>query len=140
MRVVLDTNVLLSALFTRGICEALLDACVASEQVTIVLSEHILSEFAEHATASFGAPRIDVRDTVGFLRRIAEIVEPAEVRKGTCRDPDDLPVLGTAARGRTSVVVTGDADLLVLRHYQRIPIVSPRVFYEGLRGGDGSAP
>ena len=134
MRVVLDTNVLLSGLFVRGICEALLDACVASNDCVLVLSEHILGEFQHHACEKFHAPPHDVRKTVKFLRSHAELVKPATVPKKACRDKDDLPVLGTLVAGQADCLVTGDKDLLTLKHFQNIPIVSPREFYNHLQG------
>jgi hypothetical protein len=49
--------VLLSAAFTAGVCEVLLDVCLASNDIKLVLSEHILDEFARHAADKFQAPR-----------------------------------------------------------------------------------
>ena len=133
MRVVLDTNVLLSALFTRGICEALLDALLESETCRVVLSEHILAEFRGHAAKKFGAPADEVERAVDLLRQRVEIVEPAPLSPDACTDPDDLPVLGTGVAGRADVLVTGDGELLVLREVLGMPILSPRDLYERLR-------
>jgi putative PIN family toxin of toxin-antitoxin system len=130
---VLDTNVLLSALFTRGVCEAVLDACVDSDACTIVVSEHILDEVRRNASEKFGAPADDVNAAVDFLRRHADVVVPASMPADACRDPDDRPVLGTAVAGRADVLVTGDAELLALQRIKGIPILSPRAFYDRLR-------
>ena len=133
MRVVLDTNVLLSALFTRGVCEAVLDILVASDACHVVLSEHILAEFNTHARKKFAAPADEVERADGFLRRHAEIVEPAPLPRRACKDPDDLPVLGTAVAGGADALVTGDAQLLELGEFQGVPILSPRAIYDCLR-------
>ena len=109
MKVALDTNVLLSAVFVRGVCQALLDMLIESDAWAVVLSEHILHEFREHGEAKFGAPAHEVERAVAFLRRQAEIVEPAPLPIDTCRDPDDLPVLGTAVAGGVDALVTGHA-------------------------------
>lgn len=132
MRIVLDTNVLLSGVATRGICEAALDACLASSEHTIVLSEHILSEFARHYAGKFGMPADMTRLVVAFLRGQAERVEPAKVTEGSCRDADDLPVLGTVVAANADCLVTGDADLLSLREFSGHLILSPRQLYERL--------
>ncbi len=132
MRVALDTNVLLSAVFTRGVCEALLDVLIESDVWAVVLSEHILHEFLEHGEAKFGAPAHEVERAVAFLRRHAEIVEPTPLPMDTCRDPDDLPVLGTAIAGGVDALVTGDADLLELGRIGTVAILSPRAFYDRL--------
>lgn len=58
------------------------------------------------------------------------MVAPAAVAAEACRDPNDLPVLGTAIAGGAQVLVTGDKDLLVLNKFQGILILSPRGFYD----------
>ena len=132
MRVVFDTNVLLSGLLTRGLCEALLDACLGSDEHTVVLSDHILREFERHAVGKLGAPKEEAHQAVEFLRTEAEIVEPADVPPGACRDLDDLPVLGTARAAKADCLVTGDKDLLDLGEFRGIPIMSPRAFFDRL--------
>ncbi len=132
MRVTLDTNVLLSGLFIRGVCEAVLDACIGSDDCVIVLSEHILNEFDRHARDKFRISRNDVRQALKFLRGQAELVTPAEITISACRDPEDLPVLGTLVAGQADCLVTGDKDLLVLGEFNGHPILSPRQFYERL--------
>lgn len=133
MRAVLDTNILLSGLLTRGICEAVLDACLESEARTVVLSEAILREYARHARGKFGIPPEGVDLALEFLRRHVELVEPAPVPRNTCRDQGDLPVLGTAVAARADVLITGDRDLLGLGQVHGVPILSPRAFFERLR-------
>jgi uncharacterized protein len=128
VKIVFDTNVLLAGIFSRGLCEALLDACLGSE-CTVVLSEYILREFADHARNKFGAPAMEIREAIEFLRNHTEIVEPEKVPAGACRDEDDLPILGTALAGKADCLVTGDKDLLDLRECQGISIISPRTLY-----------
>lgn len=131
MRVVLDTNVLLAAFATRGLCEALLEVCLQSHE--IVLSDHVLTELVRHLTGKFKVPARQAKEIERFLRETAEIVEPAELPKRTFKDADDLPVLGTAVAAKADVLVTGDAELLNLKTIRRIPILSPREFYDRLR-------
>jgi uncharacterized protein len=134
VRVVLDTNVLLSAVFTRGICERVLDICWEnSPAIVVICSELILREFAEHAHAKFGVPTDAVGEAVVKLRAHLEVVNPSEVAADACRDPDDLPVLGTVVAGHAHYLVTGDQDLLTLNSFLGIAIVSPRKFYELVR-------
>ncbi|MFM8363898.1 MAG: putative toxin-antitoxin system toxin component, PIN family, partial [Verrucomicrobiota bacterium] len=49
---------------------------------------------------------------------------------GTCRDPDDLMVLGLVSPGSAQAIVTGDKDLLVLEQFKGTPIMTPRAFWE----------
>jgi putative PIN family toxin of toxin-antitoxin system len=130
VRVVLGTNVLLAAFATRGLCEALLAACLQSHK--IVLSEHILTELARHLTGKLRMPLRQAREIDMLLRENADLVEPALLPAGVCSDPDDVPVLGAAVAAKADALVTGDADLLTLGEVGGVPILSPRAFYDRL--------
>lgn len=134
MRTVLDANVLLSGLFARGVCERVLDVCWENAPaIVVVSSEHLLREFAESAEKKFGVPAAEVAEVVEKLRHRMEVVEPSPVPPDACRDADDLPVLGTAAAGNVDYLVSGDDDLLSLKSFHGISIVSPREFYDVIR-------
>jgi len=126
--VVLDTNVLLAAFATHGLCEAVLEQTLAAHR--LVLSEHILGEVERHLAGKFRMPEVRTREVIGFLRDQAEMVEPALVPGKTVKDRTDLPVLGTASAGDCDLLVTGDAELLGLGSFEGIPVVSPRQCFE----------
>jgi len=132
VRLVLDTNVLLAAFGTRGLCEALFAACIEGHE--LVTSEHILGELRRNLTRAFRMSARQADEVVGFVRECAEIVSPAKVPSGACRDPQDLPVLGTAVAGRADLLVTGDKDLPDGQSHGGISIVTPRECYERLAG------
>lgn len=131
MKVVLDTNVLLAAFAARGLCEALLEACLESHE--IIISQHILDEVREHLIRKLKVPPRQAGATVRFLKEVAVIVEPVKVPKDACRDRTDLPVIGTALAAGADCLVSGDKDLLALGRFENIPILSPRAFYDSLR-------
>jgi uncharacterized protein len=126
----LDSNVLLSALGTRGLCETVLQISLAAHD--LIISEHILKEVQRNLTRKFGMPVKDASDIVRFLRRRGELVKPVTVSH-VAIDSDDLPVLGTAVAGRADCLVTGDQALLNLKRFRTIPIFSPRKFHESFR-------
>jgi len=131
VRAVLDTNVLLAGVFTRGVCERVLDICWDNAlTITVVSSEFIVEEFADKTESKFGVPADEAAEAVAKLRHRVEIVNPDTVTADACRDPNDVPVLGTAVAGRADYLVTGDQDLLALRMFQGVSIVSPREFYD----------
>ena len=130
MKVVFDTNVLLAGIFSRGLCEALLDVCLGSEECAVALSEHILDEFVRHAVDKFAAQPDEVRGAVEFLRSQVQMIQPAPVPAGSCPDADDLPVLGTALAAQADCLVTGDKQLLQLKRFRGVAIVSPRELFE----------
>ncbi len=131
MRIVLDANVLLAGFGTRGLCEALVSVCLESQH--LILSQHLLTETRRYLTTKFKIPTTQADEIIAFLREHAEIVKPAKVPADACRDPDDLAVLGTAVAGHADLLVSGDKDLLVLKEYAGIPILTPRACYERLR-------
>ena len=68
----------------------------------------------------------------GVLKERIEWAQPRALSEPVCRDADDDWVLATAIAGKADVIVTGDEDLLVLKQHADIPIISPRLFLEGL--------
>ncbi|MGZ4127321.1 MAG: putative toxin-antitoxin system toxin component, PIN family [Actinomycetota bacterium] len=126
MRVVLDTNVLLSAISFGGVPRRLLQA-VIDGRLRLVTSRHLLDEFEEILEEKFGFSKAAAVETRSELEVLAEIVEPVDVPK-VCRDPDDDQVLAAAQAGAAEVIVTGDRDLLVLEWYNNIEILPPAMF------------
>jgi len=64
------------------------------------------------------------------LESDVEVVEPARLPRPVCRDKDDDWVLATALAGRAEVIVSGDKNLLTIKEFQGIKILSPRQFVE----------
>ena len=127
MRVVLDTNVLLAAFISRGLCHDLLEHCVREHE--IVLPEFLLGEFRRKLTCKFRVPVDRVGRAETLLRSETEIVEPAPLPVPVCRDPDDDWVLATAVTGACRCIVTGDKDLLTIGGYRGVRILRPREFW-----------
>ena len=131
MKVVLDTNVLVAAFATRGLCEAVLEVCLAGHD--LVLSEPILKELRRHLCGKLKVPRVQAQAIVAFLREHAAVVAQATVPADACRDRTDLAVLGTALAAEADCLVTGDRDLLDLREFRGTAVLSPRAFHDRLR-------
>ena len=135
MKVVLDTNVLVSAFIVAGVCNRLLDRCILSRRITIILSVSILNEFRNTLSRKFGHDNEEIKARVEALIEASELVEPATFDRQICRDPDDDAILGTAVAGDADCIVTGDSDLLVLERFEGVDIISPSEFalYEAER-------
>ena len=133
MRVCLDTNVLVSAFTTRGICEDVLNVVLAEHQ--LVLGEAVLTELRRVLVKKMRMQPELAEEAVAFLRREAIVVSSAPTLPLELRDPDDVIVLSEAAAGLAEVVVTGDRDILDVAQTLPLPIVSPRGFWEKLHGG-----
>ena len=125
MRLLLDTNVLFSALaIQRGVCIDLLRRCLARHE--LLISQHILDELRHHLTAKTTLSEARVAAAVDQLRSAARWVEPVALPPNACRDPDDIAVLGAAIAGSVDALVTGDRDLLSLEDPRGVVILSPR--------------
>lgn len=129
MRAIVDTNALLSGFLWRAAPHVLLEQ-VRSGELTLVISPALLAELAD----VISRPKFDsilVRSntsrsrTLDELRRLAEVVEVPPLPQPVCRDPDDDEVLATAIAGQVDLIVSGDNDLLRLKQFQNIPILSP---------------
>ena len=94
MRLVLDTNVLIAALISRGMCTDLLEHCVISH--TIVGSAFILGELHGHLVGKFKFSVEDADEAMDLLDSQMEIVSPETLDQPVCRDPDDDHVLAAA--------------------------------------------
>lgn len=132
MRVALDTNVLISAFTTRGICEDVLNVVLAEHQ--LVLGEAVLTELRRVLDKKMRMPPELAEEATAFLRREAVIVSSAPALPLEMRDPDDVVVLSEAVAGLAEVVVTGDRDILDAADTLPVPAVSPRGFWEMLHG------
>ena len=127
MRLVLDTNVLIAAIVADGLCRDLVR--IGLRPHTVITSEPLLAELRSTLRAKFRVAPEQLR-LLSLLRERSEVVKPASLDKRICRDPDDDIVLATAIAGRADLIVTGDDDLLVLKSFSGIQILSPRQVME----------
>jgi len=130
MRVVLDANVLIAAIATRGLCEAVLEICLQHHD--LVLCPGILMEVERKLSEKLKLPEPLIHEFLKLLRQQAQLLEPAAVPPDACRDPKDLMLLGLVEPGRVDVIVSGDKDLLSIGTYTTAQIQNPRGFWEAL--------
>jgi len=131
MRVVIDSNVAIAAVASRGLCEALMELCLEHHEV--VLCEGILAEIEDKLKTKLGVPSSITSEYLTFLRNNAQVCDPEDIPAKVCRDPDDLMILGLIAPGKVDAIITGDKDLLVIKEYGGAQIISPRTFWDTVR-------
>lgn len=136
MRVFLDTNVLASAVATRGICADVLQVALAEHEV--IVSEQVLTELSRALQEKFRTSVELAKETDEFLRREAEVVGEAPKLEIMIRDEDDASIVEQAVAGGADVLVTGDRDLLEMEENRPVRILTPRGFWDLLRSGSGS--
>jgi len=128
VRIALDSSVLIAAHISRaGVCAELLEDVLLHHE--LVISGFILEELGRKLVEKFNFPRRDADQVGAFLRRVSIGVEPADLPPDLCRDPTDLPVLGTAVAGGCALLIGVDRDLLDMQTIQAIPIVRPGEYW-----------
>jgi putative PIN family toxin of toxin-antitoxin system len=128
MKVVFDTNVLVSAFVTEGLCSKLLGRA-RRRQFQLIPCPFILKELEAVLLKKLSATKGETRQVLRILSEaISALVQPAQPVSGICRDPDDAHILSCTLAANADYLVTGDSDLLELREYRGTRIVAPRDF------------
>ena len=134
MRALFDTNVLLAAFLTDGVCTKLLTRA-RKRHFDLIICPFILLEFERILIKKFAATKAEKENALVLIAEAArESVQPSEPPSGVCRDKDDDNVLACALEAKAEYLVTGDKDLLVVDLQFGIHIVSPRKFWEIITG------
>jgi uncharacterized protein len=129
IRVVIDTNVLLSGLLFGGAPGRIRDLWVTGRLVPL-LSRETFAEFIRVlAYPKFRLTPAEITIIVeGELLPFAEVMDATVDASGMCRDPHDDKFLSLAASGQADYLITGDQDLLVLRSFKKVSIVTVSEF------------
>ena len=130
MRVVVDTNVLISGVFFSGPPCRILDAW-RKRRVRLVVSPEILDEYRRVAVEL--ADRFAGVDPTPWLELVAtraELVDAPPLDQRVCSDPDDEKFLACAVASGARFVVTGDRSLLNVSGFGGVSVVTPRQFVE----------
>ncbi len=134
MRVVPDTNVLISAIVFGGLPGRLVDLA-AQGHVQFVLSPALIRETREVLRRKFGFSDAAAYGAETLLRRISVVVEPRRGIAVITEDPDDNRVLEAALAGDADVIVSGDGHLLSLETFGATPVLSPRALIDRVAPG-----
>ena len=137
-RVVLDSNVLISALHFGGKPEELL-LLANQASIELFLSSFILEETARILKEKLGWKEREVRDALAIIKAVATLVQPTMALNVIPHDEADNRVLECAVEARADFLVTGDKrHLLPLRRYKGIQILTPRDCLDALAKRIGS--
>jgi putative PIN family toxin of toxin-antitoxin system len=137
LRVVLDSNVVLSALlFRRGRLAWIREAWIDGRLAPVVSRETAAELVRALAYDKFNLSLDEQATVFATYIEYAEVVPEPKARVPVCRDPKDLPFLQLAYAAKAEALVTGDADLTAVR--SRVPIITPAELREKLEASRGT--
>lgn len=128
MRLVVDTNVLIAAFISHGVCSELLEHCVLNH--TVVLSRFILDELKDKLVDKFNFTNREANGAVTLLESRCSIIGTLALPSPISRDPEDDNIIATAIAGSCRCIISGDRDLLDLKQVGDILVVSPSQFWK----------
>lgn len=135
-RIVVDTNIIVSALGWRGAPHQIVGACLEHRH-QLLLSPDLLEEIERVLRyPKFRFSPQEISDYLALLTEGSEIVKPDFRLMVIEPDPSDDRVLECALAGRADVIVSGDGHLLALEEFEGIPILRPREFLGRLDRSD----
>ena len=127
MKIVLDTNVLVSAFATRGLCADLFRDIMSHH--TLSVSDYILEELHAKLVGKLRVPT-SVAENIRVLLSPHRIEQEALPKLSIeIRDPDDVPVVAFAVAIGADLLITGDRDLLDIADALPVRVIAPRQFY-----------
>ena len=126
MRIFLDTNVLISAFISRGLCADLLRIIIA--EYHLVVGDLVLSEMEKILSAKFNMPKKNVQNIISFLESFEKCVYNSEDSSISLRDKDDEKILAIALKSNIDIFLTGDKDILDARKEIPIKVLDPKEF------------
>jgi len=131
MKLVVDSNIIISAFSVHGLCTEVFELCLAEHEIYLCME--ILDEVKRGLVKKIKIPETVADKIIGFLREKVNVGEPTKLKYNPCRDFKDLMVLGIAESSCAEIIISGDQDLLVLKKHKNTKILSPRQFWELLR-------
>lgn len=132
LRVVLDTNTIISGTFWSAAPSVVLDAGYDKRYI-LLSTEPLLAELhivlsRKKFAKEFARQNSNVETIVTGFRAVSDLITPMDVPSNLVRDPKDVMVLACAVGGTADYIVSGDRDLLVLEQYQNIKILNATDF------------
>ncbi|MEN6321179.1 MAG: putative toxin-antitoxin system toxin component, PIN family [Syntrophaceae bacterium] len=128
MKAVFDTNVLIAAFLTEGLCSSLLIRA-RKQAFNLVLCDDIIREFEGILVKKFKLTSTDISEISAIVSDAAsEILHKLGPIPKICRDPNDDMIIACAIDAAADYIVTGDEDLLILKRYKDIIMINPRNF------------
>ena len=132
MKVFLDTNVLVSAVATRGLCADVFREVLTNHH--LIVSLPLLTEVETVLSNKLGAPQDIIASFIELINQDSVISDNGDLIDIDFQDKTDIPILSSAFFGGAEFFITGDKEILTLVQVGEMVILSPRMFWERLAG------
>ena len=130
MRVILDTNVVISGVYFTGPPYHILKAW-RDGTVHVVVSPEIIEEYQRVGSVlAKQFPGVDIDPILTLFAAEAELIVVPPLPEPVCDDPDDDKFLACALASKTKIIISGDRQLLRVSGYRGIEVVRPRAFVD----------
>lgn len=133
IKIVLDTNVFISALFWKGVPYQVFREIVKGAVLNFT-SPQILQEIREKLLIKFKLPPEKVKEFLEIIVFNSKIINPDKEVDIVKKDPKDNKIIECALGARASFIISGDKHLLEIREYEEIKIISPGEFLSKIEG------
>jgi len=130
MKVFFDTNVLIAAFISHGVCCELFDYCL--EKHTVFTSNFVLDEFVDKLLNKFHLTETKVLWACDHLRTHTTFTSEAPLSHQICKDHNDDHIIAAGLNAKVDCIVTGDKKLLELKKVFDIPIIQPGTTSNGI--------
>jgi putative PIN family toxin of toxin-antitoxin system len=127
MRVILDTNVIMSAIFFGGIPGKILDA-QKERRMVLIVSPEILSEYQTVAARLAGKFHVEYGAILEWITVNSELVADCPLKTQVSVDPDDDKFIACALSSGSKIICSGDKHLLDVNGYQGVEVLRPKEF------------
>ncbi|OHD66003.1 MAG: putative toxin-antitoxin system toxin component, PIN family [Spirochaetes bacterium RBG_13_51_14] len=134
MKLVLDSNIIVAAYAGRGLCNSLFELCL--DRYSIIISDFILAEVYRTLNNKLKMPPKNVQIIIDYLKEFCDLTAYTKLNESICRDKNDNDIIALAISNNVDYLITGDKDLLILKKYKKVKIISPREFWLIVKGNN----
>jgi len=128
MKLLFDANVIISGFATRGYSFDVIKDSIYKHEV--YYTQYLLTEIQETLSTKFSPSDSAIHFTVSIIKKYFIKGKTADTTEKLCRDPNDNQILADALINNIKILITGDKDLLELKTYKTVNIVSPKDYWK----------
>lgn len=128
MRILVDTNVIISGLIAKGACFEVLEDLVYTH--TPIITPFVLAECQDVLLQKFHLSKPTVKSLLFVIERYFKQGENSTTFIKVCKDPDDNQLFADALLNKAEIILSGDKDVLSVKDYEGIRIISPKDYWK----------